>query len=116
MPFPTPGVLCSCTSAGFCVACVAVRDQDGDRLLQGQHIAHLRVGGERIEKALFDRAGVAEHVVDAVGKKLLDDGETSGFPVIALPTIAAQAVFQYLDHQFADQLRILGGATRQERR
>ncbi len=57
---------------------VAVGRQHGDRLLQRQDVFHLRVGPQGVEEPLLNRARVPEHVGDAVGEELLDDGEVTG--------------------------------------
>jgi len=46
---------------------IAVAHRQRDRLLQGEDIFHLRIFGQGIEKTLFNRSGVAEHVLHAIG-------------------------------------------------
>ena len=64
---------------------VAVADQDGHRFLQRQNVLELRIGVQRVEKALLDGAGVAEHVAEPVGKELFQDGEPSLFWLMSYP-------------------------------
>ena len=53
--------------------CVPIAHHDRDCLVQRQHVVHGRIVAERVEEALLDGPRVAEHVIQAVGKKLLDD-------------------------------------------
>ncbi len=93
---------------------VAICHGNGDRFLERQDVLHLRVVGQCVQEALLDSPRIAEHVVNAIGKQLFDQREASGLVWHALPTPATQAIFQNFDHQFADQVRVLGRTPGQE--
>ena len=60
-------------------ASIAVCHGHRNGFLQGQDVFEVRVILERVQKALFHGAGIAEHVVQAVCQKLLDDAVPPGF-------------------------------------
>ena len=57
---------------------VAIRHQDGDRLLQRQDVLHLRIARQGVQEPLLHRAGVPEHEAHPVREELLDDRMSSG--------------------------------------
>ena len=86
---------------------VAVRYQNGDRLLQRQHVLQLGVVGESIQKALLDRARIPEHMREPVGDELLDQCEASaptGHERSPAPT--PEALIEYLDELLTRLVRV----------
>ena len=77
---------------------VAVAHRDGDRLLQRRDVPHLGVLPERVEEPLLDRAGVPEHVRDAVGEQLLDDREASCLAGHRAAQVAAPTALGWKPH------------------
>src|SRR3990172_8367842 len=57
---------------------VAIGDADGDGLVKGEDVLQPRVLLEYVHERLLGGAGVAEHVADAVGDQLIDEGVAAG--------------------------------------
>ena len=53
---------------------IAVSHRDNDRLLQAQHVAHLRIVGERVHDRQLGCSRVAEEVSDAFQFEQFDEG------------------------------------------
>ena len=65
---------------------VAIGHGDHDRLLQAEHIADLRVVGQRVHDRQLGGPGVAEHLRDPFGLQQLDEG------ALAADLVGRQAV------------------------
>jgi hypothetical protein len=51
---------------------IAIGHGDNDRLLQAEHIAHVRIIGERVHDRQFGGSRIAEKVRDALGLQQFD--------------------------------------------
>src|SRR5579871_3584463 len=69
---------------------VTVTNTDRDCLLQPHNVMKIGVLLQRIKEALLDRPWIAEHVMNVVGKKLLDHRKASRFTWHSLPLLSLE--------------------------